>query len=101
MSRKKRLFDELCEEERLTDTEQNFKHQFTTHALTLSLVTRRPSGWFGGIKAIVNRFRCVHPCALLTEDDDILIVYTNTLRICQQPMIRTYQLTSQAIVILS
>ena len=44
MRRKKRLFDELCEDECLTDAEKNFKTSI--YYTCIDIVTTQPSRWF-------------------------------------------------------
>ena len=70
ISRKKKLFDELCEDERLTDAEQHFKTSvyYTCMDTVISQLTCR----FEGMRTVAERFRCIHPTALLTDDDDKL-----------------------------
>ncbi|MCP3853077.1 MAG: hypothetical protein GY694_23035, partial [Gammaproteobacteria bacterium] len=70
ISRKKRLFDELCEDERLTDAEQHFKTSvyYTCMDTVISQLTCR----FEGMRTVAERFRCIHSSALLADDDDRL-----------------------------
>ena len=77
MSRKKRQYDELCEDERLTDAEYNFKTSI--FYACIDIVTTQLSRRFEGMNAVATRFRCIQPCALLTEDDDSLYRHAKNL----------------------
>lgn len=76
-SRKKRMFDELSEDMRLTDAEQHFKTSVYYACIDIAIMqlTQR----FEGMKSVANRFRCIHPKVLLTKSDDELFKHAQIL----------------------
>ena len=71
VSRKKKFFDELCENERLADAELHFKTSFFFCA-NLDIVISQLSAKFEGLQTVTKRFRCIHPTGLASDEDDRL-----------------------------
>ena len=66
-------------DERLTDAEQHFKTSvyYTCMDTVISQLTCR----FEGMRTVAERFRCIHPSALLADDDDKLHAQAQDLAI--------------------
>ena len=60
--RKKKNFDEICEDDRLTDSEHYFQTAVFFHGI--DTVISQLSCSFEGMRAVTSRFRCIHQCAL-------------------------------------
>ena len=97
INRKKKLFDELCEDERLTDAQQHFKT--SVYYTCMDTVISQLTCWFEGIRTEAERFRCIHPTALLTDDDNKLhaqaqyltMTYNQDLSADSSPAIVSFQ----------
>ena len=75
--RKKRFFDELCEDERLADPENHFKTSvlYACLDIVIAQLTLR----FDGMRTVATRFRCIQPSILLNDDDDMLYSHAQKL----------------------
>ena len=75
--RRKRFFDELCEDERLTDPEQHFRT--SVFYACLDTVIAQLTLRFEGMRTVATRFRCIQPSTLLSDDDDMLYSHAQKL----------------------
>ncbi len=70
VSRKKKFFDELSDDERLVDAQLHFKT--SGFFANLDIVISQLSARFEGLQTVTKRFRCIHPTGLASDEDDRL-----------------------------
>ena len=68
--RKRKMFDELCEDQRLDDAEQRFKTSVFIRCYDIASTQLRYR--FKGLEQIASTFECINPEVLVSKDDDYL-----------------------------
>ncbi|KAM9330997.1 zinc finger MYM-type protein 1-like [Gastrophryne carolinensis] len=73
----KRLFDELCLDERLQDPEERFKT--TVFYRCLDITINQLHNRFSGMNTVIERFKILQPAILSAESDDMLLSFRSVL----------------------